>query len=179
MKFVTIKAETSLADLSREVFEIKGAKAAAVSKSAQAALRKTNPHIADLKKVSAGTVVIVPDVPGIKAAPAQSLGDVSTEIITHLKGVLAQAKAVIEESAAAQLQDAEASAAVAKNRELVALAKQTPELKQRLSHIAEQAKIQAKQVTDDKKAQMEALGRLEESLASLSAGLAAGGSAPD
>ena len=29
MKFVTIKSETSLADLSREVFEIKGAKAAA------------------------------------------------------------------------------------------------------------------------------------------------------
>jgi hypothetical protein len=55
-----------------------------------------------------------------------------------------------------------------KDRELVALAKQTPELKRRLSHVADQAKTQAKQVADDKKAQIEALGQLEKDLASLS-----------
>jgi hypothetical protein len=165
--FVT-KKTTSPKDLTQEVFEIKGPKGAAASKNAQAALREANPHIAHLTKLPAGTLVIVPDVPGIKAAPAQSLGEVSAEMIRHLKRALAGAKALIEKSTAAQLQNAEASASLAKNRELVALAKQTPELKQRLSQIADQAKVEAKQVGDDKKAKIQVLGQLEKDLASLS-----------
>ena len=108
MKFVTIKSETSLADLSREVFEIKGAKAAAA------------------------------------------------------------AKKVIEESADSQLQDAEATLSLAKDRELSRLARKTPELKDRLSQIVEQAKKQSSQVVEDKKAQIQALAQLEKDLATLS-----------
>ena len=168
MKFVTIKTETSLADLTRDVFEIKGTKIASAAKTAQAALREANPHVADLKKVPAGTLVVVPDVPGIKAAPAQSIEGVSMEMMRQLKSALASAKAVVEKSTAAQVGDAEASAALAKNRDLVVLAKQTPELKQRLSQIVEQAKTQAKEVADDKKAQIQALGQLEKDLTGLS-----------
>jgi hypothetical protein len=168
MKFVTIKTETTLADLGREVFEIKGAKAAMTSKSAQAALREANPHIADLKKVPAGTLVMVPDVPGVKTAPAQSPGEVSAEMISRLRSALAAAKRVIERSAATQLEEAEASAALAKDRDLAALAKQSPELKERLSDMIEQAKTQSKQVAEDKKAHMEALAQLEKDLATLS-----------
>ena len=167
MKFVTIKTETNLADLTRDVFEIKGAKAASAAKNAQAALREANPHIADLKKVPSGTLVVVPDVPGIKAAPTQSLGDVNVEMIRQLKNALAAAKSVIEKSAAAQVEDAEASASLARNRDLLALAKQSPDLRQRLSQIAERAKTLAKEVADDKNAQMQALGQLEKDLAGL------------
>jgi len=167
MKFVTIKTETSLADLTRDVFEIKGTKAASAAKTAQAALREANPHVADLKKVPSGTLVVVPDVPGIKAAPAQSIEGVSVEMMRQLKSALAAAKAVVEKSSAAQVEDAEASASLAKNRDLVALAKQTPELKQRLSQVVDQAKTQAKQIADDKKAQIQALTQLEKDLATL------------
>jgi uncharacterized protein YdcH (DUF465 family) len=168
MKFVTIKSETSLADLSREVFEIKGAKAAAAAKRAQVALREANPHLADVKKVPAGTLVIVPDVPGTKDAPAQSVGDVSAEMINRLRSALAAAKKVIEESADSQLQDAEATLSLAKDRELSRLARKTPELKDRLSQIVEQAKKQSSQVVEDKKAQIQALAQLEKDLATLS-----------
>jgi hypothetical protein len=168
MKFVTIKSETSLADLSREVFEIKGAKAAAAAKRAQVALREANPHLADVKKVPAGTLVIVPDVPGTKEAPAQSVGDVSAEMINRLRSALAAAKKVIEESADSQLQDAEATLSLAKDRELSRLARKTPELKDRLSQIVEQAKKQSSQVVEDKKAQIQALAQLEKDLATLS-----------
>lgn len=169
MKFVTIKTETNLADLTRDVFEIKGAKAANAAKNAQAALREANPHIADLKKVPSGTLVVVPDVPGIKAAPAQSLGGVSVEMISQLKNALTAAKGVIEKSSTAQVADAEASASLARNRDLMALAKQSPDLKQRLSQIAERAKTLANEVADDKNAQMQALSQLEKDLASLAA----------
>lgn len=168
MKFVTIKSETSLADLSREVFEIKGPKAAAAAKRAQAALREANPHLADVKKVPAGTLVIVPDVPGTKEAPAQSVGDVSAEMISRLRSALAAAKKVIEESADSQLQDAEATLSLAQDRELSRLASQTPELKERVAREIEQAKIQSKQVAEDKKTQLEALRQLEKDLASMS-----------
>jgi Phage Tail Protein X len=168
MKFVTIKSETSLADLSREVFEIKGAKAAAAAKRAQAVLREANPHLADVNKVPAGTLVIVPDVPGTKEAPAQSVGDVSAEMITRLRSALAAAKKMIEESAESQLQDAEATLSLAKDAELGRLAKQTPELKERMSRMIEQAKTQSKQVAEDKKTQLEAVKQLEKDLASMS-----------
>jgi hypothetical protein len=168
MKFVTIKTETSLPELSREVFEIKGTKTAAASKSSQAALREANPHIAHLTKVPKGTLVIVPDVPGLKTSPAQSPGEVNAEMVKRLERVLAAARTVIEQSAAAQVQNADATASLVKNRELVALAKQTPDLKERLSEISDRAKIQTKQVADDKKAQIQALGQLEKNLASLS-----------
>lgn len=168
MKFVTIKSETNLADLSREVFEIKGAKAAAAAKRAQAALREANPHLADVKKVPAGTLVIIPDVPGTKEAPTQSVGDVSAEMISRLRSALAAAKKVIEESADSQLQDAEATLSLAKDRELSRLAKQTPELKERMVRVIEEAKKQSSEVAEDKKAQIQGLAQLEKDLASLS-----------
>lgn len=138
------------------------------SKNAQAALRDANPHIADLKKVPAGTLVVVPDVPGIKTAAAQSPGKVSAEMISRLRSALAAAERVIEKSAETQLQDAEATTSLAKDRELMALAKQIPELKERLSQIAEQAKRQSNEVAEDKKAQIQALDQLEKDLASFS-----------
>ena len=66
------------------------------------------------------------------------------------------------------MQDAEATTSLAKDRELMALAKQTPELKERLSKIAEHAKLQSKEVAEDKQAQIQALGQLEKDLASFS-----------
>jgi hypothetical protein len=89
-------------------------------------------------------------------------------MISRLKSALGAAKRVLEKSAESQLQDAEATASLAKDRELMALAKQTPELKERLSQIAEQAKRQSKEVADDKKEQIEALGQLEKDLARFS-----------
>lgn len=168
MKFVTIKNKTSLAELTRDVFEIKGTKGATAAKRAHAALREANPHIADLKELPSGTLVVVPDLPGVKAGSVQSPGQVSPELIKYLKRVLAGAKAVVEKSAAAQSEDAEASLSLAKDRELAALARTTPELKERLSQIVERAKSQSKQIAEDKKAQIQGLTQLEKDLASLS-----------
>src|SRR6516162_1835388 len=167
MKFVTIKNETTLADLSREVFESKGGKAAKAAKSAHAALRDANPHIADLKKLPAGTLVLVPDLPGTKEAAVQSVGNVSAETLKHLKRALAGAKAMIEKSAASQLENADATVSLSKDRELAALAKQTPELKERLSRTVEEAKTQAKEVADNKKTQIQAISQLEKDLDNL------------
>jgi hypothetical protein len=90
-------------------------------------------------------------------------------MVKRLKSVLAAARTVIEQSAATQLQNADMTVSLVKSRELVALAKQTPDLKERLSEISDRAKLQANQLADDKKAQTQALDQLEKDLASLSA----------
>jgi hypothetical protein len=168
MKFVITKKKTSLPDLVPEVFEIKGGKAAA-AKTAQAALEKANRSIANLKKLPAGTLVVVPALAGTTTtASTQSVGIVDAKMIEDLKKVLAAAKAVAEESSAAQIADAERNASLATSSELVELAEKTPELKKRLSGIIEKAKTQAKQAGSDKTAQIQALSLLEKNLASLS-----------
>jgi len=170
MNFVLTKKKTNLPDLVHEVFEIKGGKAAA-TKAAQCALQKANPSIANLKKLPAGTLVVVPALAGTTTtASTQSVGKVNTEMIQDLKNALAAAKAVAEESSAAQIANAERSASLAKSSEVVALAKQTPELKERLSEIIEKAQTQAKQAAAEKTAQIQALSQLEEALAKLSPG---------
>jgi hypothetical protein len=68
---------------------------------------------------------------------------------------VAGAKAIVEKSASAQSED-------------VALARKTPELKDRLSQIVEHAKSQLRQVAEDKKVQIQALAQLEKDLATLS-----------
>jgi hypothetical protein len=130
MKFITTKSETSLADLTHHVFDIKGSKSAA-AKEAQAILREANPHLADLTKLPAGTLVIVPDVPGVNASASQSL-TVSQEDVAQLKQALVDAKAVLEQSVTSETREIETSVSLVKSRELINLVKQAPELQQRL-----------------------------------------------
>ena len=68
MKFITTKTETSLADLTGQVFAFKGARSTINPKRAQAALRKANPQLGKLTKLPAGTLMLVPDVPGAQSA---------------------------------------------------------------------------------------------------------------
>lgn len=167
MKFVTTKTETSLSDLARNVFDIHGSKATALNKQAQAALRQANPHLSERAKLPAGTLVVVPDVPGMDAARSQSLTDVSAELMAQLKQTLAAAKAVLEQSVENQKQAAEASAALVKSREMAALARQTPELQQRLAKIAEQAKARVKEIEAVKTVQLQGLAQLGKDLGKL------------
>ena len=167
MKFITTKTETSLSDLTRQVFDLQGAKTDAATKQAQAALRKANPHLGDRASLPAGTLVLVPDVPGVSAAPLQSLTGVGPEVAAQLKQALAGAKAVLTRSVASETQDAEASVSLVKSRELIKFVKQAPELQQRLPRIADQAKLQVKQIEAAKAAQLEGLAQLAKDLGSL------------
>jgi hypothetical protein len=164
MKFITTKTETSLADLARQVFDAKSSKAATDLKQAQAALREANPQLGNAAKLPAGTLVIVPEVPGTRTAPAQSLTGVNADTVTRLRTALAGAKAVLDGSAVSRTQEAETTMSLAKNRTLISLVKQLPDLQSRLSQIAAESKIQIKQMDSEKTSQLEALRQLESDL---------------
>jgi hypothetical protein len=166
MQFTTTQTQTTLKALTHQVFDIHSPKSAA-AKKAQTALRAANPHWGGLAKLPAGTLVIVPNVPGVNAAAAQPVTAVSPDVIAQLKQALADANAVLEQSFASTTQEIETSVSLTKSRDLAALVKQAPELRTLMAQIAGQSKLQIKQIKAAKTAQLQCLAQLEEDLGSL------------
>ena len=166
MPFIT-KAPTTLTALTQQVFAIHGAGSVAANKQAQAALREANPHWGDQAKLPAGTLVIVPQMPGVKATASQPVEVVNAAVVEQLKQVLADAQAVLKNAVASEMQEVETSLALAKSRELIALAKETPELRDQLAQISEQAKLQLEQIATVKAESLQGLAELEKALGSL------------
>jgi hypothetical protein len=167
MKFIATKTETSLAELAHQAFDLKGSKSVVKLKQAQAALRQANPQLGDLAKLPAGTLVIVPDVPGVHTAPLPSLTGPSADMIAQLELVLAGAKNVLRQAAASQAQESDASLSLVKNRALVKIVKQMPGLQSRLPEIADAVKAQTKQIAEDEAAHLKGLAQLKKDLSSL------------
>ena len=167
MHFITTKTQTTLTALTHQVFDLHGAKSAAAAKQAQAALRAANPHWGEVPKLPAGTLVVVPDVPGLSLSVSPLAAVVSPAVGAQLQQALADAQAVLERSVAATARELETSVSLAKSRDLSAVAKQTPELPPLLAQIAEQSKLQLKQIEAARTAQLQGLTQLEKELGSL------------
>ncbi len=164
MRFVTAKTESTLADLTRRVFEIQGRNAGERTKQAQAALLRANPHLRDLKKVPAGTLVLLPDLPGTSPFAPQAAAPVSSEVVAHLKQALAGAKAVLARAAASEAQDAATTLELAKSMGQMNVLKQAPGLQSRLPEIAKLTKSRATEAASLNAAQTQALIDLETEL---------------
>jgi hypothetical protein len=94
MRMIVIKQETDLQGLSARLLSARLASNKA--HSALEALQALNPHV-NLKKVAAGTVLLVPDAPGFKAAasdpvPANALADFQQLVQTGLGAAAAKLK---------------------------------------------------------------------------------------
>jgi phage tail protein X len=167
MNFITVNTDTTLADLTSQVYSLNAATAAAVSQ-AQAALRAANPNLAGLAKFPAGTLIIVPDVPGVNATTAlPSLTGVSADVVTQLQLSQTGAQTVLEQSASSQTQASQSSATLARNRAVAGLADLIPDLQTRLAQIVNQADIDIKQVAADRTTQLQGLAQLKTDLGSL------------
>ena len=167
MRFITAKSATNVADLTRRAFEIKGRKVTERTKQAQAALLQANPHLRDMKKVPAGTLVMVPDLPGVSpvAPPAAPIGP---DVVAHLKQAVAGARAVLARAAAAEEQETVTTLDLAKSLAQMSLAKQAPDLQSRLPEIARLTKTRATEAAALNAAQSQALAALDAELDQLS-----------
>ena len=166
MQFIT-KAPTTLTALTHQVFAIHGTGSVAATKQAQAALREANPQWGDQAKLPAGTLVIVPHIPGVPASASQPVEVINAATVEQLKQVLADAQAVLKNSVGSETGEVETSLALAKSRELIALAKESPELRGQLAQLPEQAKLRLQQIATNQKASLQGLAQLEKHLGSL------------
>ncbi|HUJ42102.1 MAG TPA: hypothetical protein VLW52_00720 [Opitutaceae bacterium] len=168
MRFITAKSETSVADLTRRAFEFKGRNAAERTRHAQAALLHANPHLRDLKKVPAGTLVMVPDLPGASPLAPRAALSLSPDVVAHLKQALAGAQAVLERAAAAEAEASATTLELVKSLGQMGLVKQAPDVQSRLPEIAKRAKARATTAAASTAAQIEALAALATELDQLS-----------
>jgi len=160
MRFITAAHDTNVADLTRRAFDFKGRNAAERTKHAQAALLQANPHLRDVKKVPAGTLVLVPDLPGAAAAGPPTALALSPDMVAHLKRAVAGAKAVLERAAAAETEAAATTQELAKSLGQMNLGKQMPALQVRLPDLAKLAKARAAESASSTAVQVEALTTL-------------------
>ncbi len=167
MKFAVSKGETELSELAARLFDIKGRGAAATAKSAEAALLKANPHISDLTKVPAGTLIVIPDLPDSPPVRAPQTASIGADLQTHLKFALDELSDMIGRSGVSEEQDVAATNEALKSRELKDFVSQSPELKAQLEKITDAVKTKLKDAKAAAAVEKDALAQLQEALAKL------------
>ena len=167
MKFAVSKGETELSELAARLFDIKGRGAAATAKSAEAALLKANPHISDLTKVPAGTLIVIPDLPDSPPVRAPQTVSIGADLQTHLKFALDELSDMIGRSGVSEEQDVAATNEALKSRELKDFVSQSPELKAHLEKITDAVKTKLKDAKAAAAVEKDALAQLQEALAKL------------
>ena len=132
----------------------------------EAALLNANPHIRDLSKVRAGTLIVIPDFPDSPPLrdPQTVAGD--AELSDHLKVALKEFSDAIDRLAQSEEQAAAATTALLKGPDIKDFL-EVPELEEQFKRIDNYAKNRLKEATAAKKAQNEALAQLQEALGKL------------
>lgn len=65
MRFESFEGQSSVSELVDKIFDLPGQRPSPLRKAAEQALRDANPQLANLRKVPAGTPILVPEVPGV------------------------------------------------------------------------------------------------------------------
>ena len=161
MKFAVSKGETNLADLTSRLFDIKGQGAAATAKRSEAALLAANPQLADLSRVPAGTLIVIPELPDIPPVRTAQAAGIGAELGAQLTAALKELSEAIARSAASDDQAAATTNELLKNRELKDFAARSPGFGEQLAKITEAAKGQVKETKAATAAAKEALAELQ------------------
>jgi hypothetical protein len=110
MAFVVFKGERKVSELVARAFgdDLSNAE----RRRAAAAIRRANPHLADLENVSEGALVMVPDVPGVaRAREARDEADPAADGVRELAKTLDEYRSELAEALereAARIDDVEA-----------------------------------------------------------------------
>lgn len=167
MKFAVSKGEANVAELTTRLFDIKGQGAAEATKRTEAALLAANPHLADLTKIPAGTIIVIPDLPGAPPVRAPQTAGISPELDDQLKFAVKASTDLIGRSAGISEAAANATLEAVKDRDLKEFAAQSPEVKAQLDKIAEVSKADLKESKVAAAAEKDAIAQLEQALSKL------------
>ena len=161
---VMFKGERNLDELAARLFPGSGPQA---HKQATDALLKANPQLADLGRLPAGSIVVVPDMPAAVNAsetvhPATFTPADSARLVNEHVTAFASALAAQSANAAAQ---ADATLKLLGNSALTAAAARDQELAQRLTTISDNTKAALKDVQAQQATLQQGLAQLQEDLA--------------
>jgi hypothetical protein len=158
------KGERNLDELVARLFPASGPEA---HKQATDALLKANPQLADLGRLPAGSVIVVPDTPaavnaGETVPPATFTPADSARLVNEHVTAFASALAAQSANAAAQADD---TLKLLRDRSLTAAASRDQELAQRLTTISDNTKAALKDLQAQQATLQQGLAQLEEDMA--------------
>lgn len=168
MRFATLQGEQNLADVVGRLFQIKGRRAKTLAKEAEVALLRANPHLHDLKKVPEGTLIIVPEVAGLKLAEEiRPVEAAAGEMVQEVSRELGTIRAALEAAATRHTAEANNTLQLLKSRELRALARRVPAVQERLPKITTEANARLEEAKALKIFQEQTLAQLDKDLKDL------------
>jgi hypothetical protein len=173
MRLATYKGEKKISELVERFYRIEGRGSRAVTKEAEEALLKANPHLGDLRKLRDGAVIVVPPVAEASdTAAATPFEELTRDLADHLRQALDQVDLALADSIRAEVEDAREAASLSKSREFKALADKFAPVKDRLASVMQAAKVRLEQAEAADAMRKRAVSRLEKQLAALANRLA-------
>jgi hypothetical protein len=133
MKITNYQGEKSLTELATRLYKIRGARAEARMREAEAALLRANPHLHDLSSLPEGAVILVPELRGVKTAElGLAAANLPGEIVQTARQVLSALQGATGSSLTLQETEADRTLELLKSRGLRAAAARDPAVKARL-----------------------------------------------
>jgi len=124
MAYVVLKGEKKLAEVVGRAY---GDLKAADAKRAEAALVRANPHLADLRQLGPGTMIVVPAVPGLRAADTDRTETPSREAVAEVSSALEEYRRRIGAAAESGQTAVKDLAALLKSKEVKTLLREQPD----------------------------------------------------
>jgi hypothetical protein len=168
MRFDTYEGERDLAELARRLFKIgEGRKTARdeATRRAEAAILEANPHLRDLRRVAEGTLIVVPELAGLKPNEQdRAVYGLEGELPAQLRQAVDSARAVLDAAAEREVREANETAGLVRSRELKELARNIPAVNERLAGVAEETRRRLREAEAVRGTHKRALAQLVEDL---------------
>ena len=165
MCFASFEGQPSVSELVDRIFDVPSQRASPLRKAAEQALRDANPQLAKLRKVPAGTPILVPEVPGVPVIgedrPSATPWD---DLLKDLTKTLATTKDAVESSLRREEEAYERTTALLASREVRAAGRQDAELQAQIEEIAAAAKARLEESKTRAAEQIQGLAALTEDL---------------
>jgi len=143
MDVMTVKGEKKVSELvSRAYGNLKMADA----KRAEAAILRANPHLENLRALPRGTVVVVPAVPGVRAAATSDSEIPTADAIREIRGSVDVYQKKLNEALSNERAAVTALGELLKSKELKAAMRESPDAAKYVERATAAAKSRAGEV---------------------------------
>lgn len=124
MRIARLSGEQNLSELVRSLYEIRGPQSARVAREAEAALLKANPHLREPGIRLSGSMILVPDLPGISPGPAPDVEPIAMpgrKLVDDTRAAVVELQKRLEDAGKRAEEEGRQTAELLKSEEVQAL----------------------------------------------------------
>jgi hypothetical protein len=143
MRIARLSGEQNLLELVRALYDISGPQAARLSREAEAALLKANPHLRELGTRLGPAVIVVPDVTGTRPRPGRDVEPTTMpgrQLVDDTRRAVGELQKRLEAAGRRAAEEGKQTVELLQSREVKALAEKIPAVRDALPAIGEATK---------------------------------------